>query len=417
MTTFWIFIAIIVLVSLGLIWLPHFRQQKLLKAEESGVRKQTNLELFNERLAILEKERQEELLDQDEFESLKKELEVSLLQDIKQGADDSLLAQAKPKGLLWPSLMSAVLLVVAGYSYQQLGAYQNIDSPQPENPHAGMSTEQIMMQRVQMMESAVQQEPENSQAWFSLGHAYISAGQYDQAVAAFDKVIELVGVHAELLGPKATALYYKAGQQMIPVVQSLIDQALKLDPQDPSTLLLVGMDAFFTADYNKAIGAWQTILDSDRADVDRAALINAIDSAKMRLQAEGGATMPNDEAHKGLKAATAKTVTLNVSIAPELAAKVSNTDMLFIFARATEGPKVPLAATKVSAKSLPVTVTLDDSTNMGGNVKLSDATDVEVIAVLSKHGSVKPQPGDLQGKVASIKVGASGELVLDTEVQ
>jgi cytochrome c-type biogenesis protein CcmH len=204
---------------------------------------------------------------------------------------------------------------------------------------------------------------------------------------------------------------------MIPVVQSLIDQALKLDPQDPSTLLLVGMDAFFTADYNKAIGAWQTILDSDRADVDRAALINAIDSAKMRLQAEGGATMPNDEAHKGLKAATAKTVTLNVSIAPELAAKVSNTDMLFIFARATEGPKVPLAATKVSAKSLPVTVTLDDSTNMGGNVKLSDATDVEVIAVLSKHGSVKPQPGDLQGKVASIKVGASGELVLDTEVQ
>ncbi len=72
MTTFWIFIAIVVLVSLGLIWLPHFRQQKLLKAEESGVRKQTNLELFNERLAILEKERQEELLDQDEFESLKK---------------------------------------------------------------------------------------------------------------------------------------------------------------------------------------------------------------------------------------------------------------------------------------------------------------------------------------------------------
>lgn len=72
MTTFWIFIAIVVLVSLGLIWLPHFRQQKLLKAEESGVRKQTNLELFNERLAILEKEHQEELLDQDEFESLKK---------------------------------------------------------------------------------------------------------------------------------------------------------------------------------------------------------------------------------------------------------------------------------------------------------------------------------------------------------
>jgi cytochrome c-type biogenesis protein CcmH len=54
---------------------------------------------------------------------------------------------------------------------------------------------------------------------------------------------------------------------------------------------------------------------------------------------------------------------------------------------------------------------------MGGNVKLSDTKAVEIIAVLSKHGNVKPQTGDLQGKIASVDVGGNGSLVLDTEVK
>ncbi|QYJ97868.1 c-type cytochrome biogenesis protein CcmI [Shewanella alkalitolerans] len=416
MTTLWIFIALFVLVSLVLIWFPHFRQQKMLQAEEAGVRKATNLELFNNRLATLEKELEDELLDQDEFNALKKELEISLLQDMKQGEDESLVGQIKPKSLLWPTLMSVVVLGVSGYFYANLGAYANLDKAVPDNPHAGMDAAQIMTQRIQMMESQLQAEPENSQLLFSLGHAYISANRYDDAVKAFDKAMELVGTHAELLGPKATAMYYKANQRITPAVQAIIDQSLALDPEDPSTLLLVGMDAFFSAQYKKAIDAWQIILDSDRSDVDRSAIINAIESAKMRMQAETG-EMPNDATHQQAKATTGKTVTIDVSIAPELLENVSGSDMLFIFARNTQGPKVPLAATKVSAKSLPVSITLDDSAGMGGDIKLSDAKQVEVIAVLSKHGSVKAQPGDLQGRLETMDVGSTAKLVIDTLVQ
>lgn len=134
MTTLWIFIALFVLVSLVLIWFPHFRQQKMLQAEEAGVRKATNLELFNNRLATLEKELEDELLDQDEFNALKKELEISLLQDMKQGEDESLVGQIKPKSLLWPTLMSVVVLGVSGYFYANLGAYANLDKAVPDNP-------------------------------------------------------------------------------------------------------------------------------------------------------------------------------------------------------------------------------------------------------------------------------------------
>lgn len=416
MTTFWIVIALVVLVSLSLIWVPHFRQQKLLQTEEAGVRKHTNLELFNERLAILEKELEESLLDQAEFDALKKELEISLLQDIQQGEDESLTSKVKPKGLLWPSLMSSVLFAVAGYMYVQLGEFENIDNQQVQQPqHAGMSAAEVMSQRVQMMEAQVQADPENSQGWFSLGHTYISANRYDDAVQAFDKVMELVGTHAELLGPKATALYYKAGQQMTPQVQAIIDQSLALDPEDASTLLLVGMNAFFTADYQLAINSWETILASDKGDVDRSAIISAIDSAKMRMQGSEGA-MPSDDTHRNLGSG-GKTVSIELSVSSELMAKVNKSDMIFVFARPTQGSRMPLAATKVSASSLPVTVTLDDSTGMGGDIKLSDAKNVEIIAVLSKHGSVKPKAGDLKGTLANVAVGSEVKLVLDTLVQ
>ncbi|GIU02629.1 c-type cytochrome biogenesis protein CcmI [Shewanella sp. KT0246] len=391
----------------------------MLAAEESGVRKQTNLELFNERSSVLEKELEDGLLDQTEFDALKKELEIGLLQDMKQDGDDSLDTKIQSKGILWPSVMTVCILGISGYFYQTLGAYQELSNPpQAEaSPHQGMSPEQIMAQRVQMMEQQVQADPENSQAWFSLGHAYISANQFDQAIASFDKVMELVGTAAELLGPKATAMYYKNGQQMNPQIQALVDQSLSLDAQDPSTLLLVGMDSFFTADYQAAINAWQTILDSGRSDIDRTAVMNAIESANMRIQAETG-EMPNDSNHNPMtQATTAKTVDVEIAISPELADKVSSTDMVFIFARSTQGPKVPLAATKISANSLPVTVTLDDSTSMGGDVKLSSAENVEIIAVLSKHGSVKAQAGDLKGVVASVAVGEEAKLTLDTVVQ
>ncbi|MGX9463172.1 c-type cytochrome biogenesis protein CcmI [Shewanella sp. A14] len=417
MTTFWIFIALVVLIGLIMIWVPHFRQQKLLQAEESGVRRQTNLELFAERIAILEKELNDDLLDQVEFEALKKELEINLLQDMKQKGDDSLDVEIKSKSPLWPAFMTLCLLAISGYFYQQLGAYNELaNPPQASNPHQGMDPAQIMSQRVQIMEAKVQAQPDDSQAWFSLGHAYISANQYDKAVASFDKVMELVGVQAELLGPKATALYYKANQQITPAIQALIDQSLALDPQDPSTLLLVGMDAFFTANYSKAIDSWQMILDSDRNDVDRTALMNAIESANMRL-GETPDSMPNDENHKSAMTNNAKTVGIEVSISPELADLVSDTDTIFIFARATQGPKVPLAATKISASSLPTTITLDDSTSMGGDVRLSSVQEVEIIAVLSKNGSVKPKSGDLKGMIKAVKVGDKATLTLDTLVQ
>ena len=97
-----------------------------------------------------------------------------------------------------------------------------------------------------------------------------------------------------------------------------------------------------------------------------------------------------------------------VDIATALKAKASPEDTLFVFARAVDGPRVPLAILRKQVKDLPLTFTLDDSMAMNPAMRLSTATQVIVGARISKSGNAIAQPGDLQGFTKAVAVGASG---------
>ncbi|WP_298773326.1 c-type cytochrome biogenesis protein CcmI [uncultured Shewanella sp.] len=406
MTTLWIFLALFILVSILLIWLPHFRQSTLLKTQTKTVRNQTNLTLFNQRIQVLEQELKDNLLDQHEFDSLKQELEIGLLQDIKQGEDEALLPHTQTKGLFWPSLMTLIVLGISGYLYSSIGAYQALEwANSVQHQKKGPLS---MMDRIEMMQAQAKVQPDNSQLWFSLGHAYMAINQYKNAIHAFDKAIALAGVHAELLGPKATAMYYDAQQQLTPEVQSLIKQSLTLNPTDPSTLLLVGMDAFLNGQYQAAIDAWQLILDTNQDNIDREAITNAINNAKAQLEENHPQVTSENAADTSL--------TINISVDKALQAHVNADDTLFIFARTLTAPKTPLVATKISANPLPEQVILSNNDRIGKRA-LTKGETLEIIAVLSKHNTLRPQPGDLKGQVINVQVSETVKLTLDTLIK
>ena len=105
-----------------------------------------------------------------------------------------------------------------------------------------------------------------------------------------------------------------------------------------------------------------------------------------------------------------------VSIAPSLAGKGSATDTLFVFARETNGPPMPVAIMRATKKDLPFTFRLDDSTSMMPSRKLSDVAMVVIVARLSKSGQAMPQSGDLEGMSQPVKPGTDGvTIVIDRE--
>jgi cytochrome c-type biogenesis protein CcmH len=101
-------------------------------------------------------------------------------------------------------------------------------------------------------------------------------------------------------------------------------------------------------------------------------------------------------------------VQVRITLAPALAAKAAPDDTLFIFARAPQGGRAPLAILRKQVRDLPLAVTLDDSLAMSPAMRLSSVTQVVVGARISKSGNAMPQPGDLQGLSAVVPVGTQG---------
>jgi cytochrome c-type biogenesis protein CcmH len=111
-------------------------------------------------------------------------------------------------------------------------------------------------------------------------------------------------------------------------------------------------------------------------------------------------------------------VTGTVKLSPKLAEKVSPGDTVFIFARAAEGPPMPLAVLRRQVRDLPVQFSLDDSMAMTPQLRLSGFSRVIVGARVSKSGSATPQAGDVQGFSPPVPNDASGvSVVLDAVVR
>jgi cytochrome c-type biogenesis protein CcmH len=91
-----------------------------------------------------------------------------------------------------------------------------------------------------------------------------------------------------------------------------------------------------------------------------------------------------------------------------LKAKVKPSDVVFIYATPANGERMPLAIFKTTVAQLPLAFTLDDSTAMTPERKLSAAGEVFVKVRVSKSGNAMPQSGDLTGTLGPVKVGSKG---------
>jgi hypothetical protein len=121
---------------------------------------------------------------------------------------------------------------------------------------------------------------------------------------------------------------------------------------------------------------------------------------------------------QGQRTATtaARSIQVSVKLSPALAAKAAPGDAVYIFARAAQGPKMPLAIVRKQVKDLPVTVTLDDSMAMVPEMNMSRFPVLVIGARVSKSGDAITKPGDLEGYTAPLKAGATGPvaIVIDT---
>ncbi len=197
---------------------------------------------------------------------------------------------------------------------------------------------------------------------------------------------------------------------------ALLLKALDSEPDNLKALWLAGHWKYQQGEYADAVQYWQRVEQQLPPDgTDAQVIAQQIRQAHARLSPDEQAGLPQPVPDV---AAAGKALTVNVMLDPQLAADAAGEDTVFIFARAVEGPRMPLAILRKQVRDLPVTVTLDDSTAMSPAMKLSNFDQVAVGARISKSGNAMPQSGDLQGMLSPVAPGSEQpiDLQIDSRV-
>lgn len=140
--------------------------------------------------------------------------------------------------------------------------------------------------KMRYLEDQLKASPNNADLWFEIGQGYLLNGEFNNANICFDYALRLSDEPtANQYAAKATTQYYAHSQIINEEIQTLLNKALELDEYNQAALTLIASDHFVTFRYQKAINAWQKILDSERVEVDRVTIINSINQAKQLMQA------------------------------------------------------------------------------------------------------------------------------------
>jgi cytochrome c-type biogenesis protein CcmH len=425
MTVFWSLAAVMVMIALLFILPALFRTGK---PGAAGIDRDTlNVEVIRSQIDELEADLQNGRLSEDQFAAARRDLEQGLLHDLAGSGSGS----GKTRSGQWAAiiLIAGIPLLAAGL-YDQLGSRQIIpllaqmqaNPPTPATSTTGgqNSVEEMVNKLAERMRS----QPDDLKGWVMLARSYVVLKRYDAAVDAYRNILRLGGDSPELLADYADALAMSAGGQFTPETGEVLTRALAKDPDNIKALWLAGHWKNQSGDYTAAIEYWQQAAALLPADGEDAAVIGQqITRAREQLGLPPLADMqPATTAAQAPvekpAAAAATAIQVSVSLDPQLAAQVKPDDTLFVFARAAQGPRMPLAIVRKQVRDLPLSVSLDDSLAMSPAMVLSKFSEVSVGARISRSGNAMPQSGDLEGSKSPVAVGKdlSVEIKIDSRV-
>lgn len=407
-TLFWILAALMALLAAALVLLPLLRPA----AAADAVAGDATLE---RKRSALKAAREAGVLEQEEYRR-----KLATL-------TGSTAAATAPAGKTLPLLLALLLPLGAFGLYYKLGEPRALDpvlrapdltagaplarpgeAPSTPAQPAADAPAPDMEQAVAGLAERMRSTPDDLRGWMLLGRAYKTMERFAPAREALANAYRLAPDDPEVLVEYAESLALASETRRIGGESLLlIERALGIQPENQRGLWLLGISAMQAGVPADAVAVWERLLPLVEDDA-RASLLGQIDDARaaagMAPRVAEPAAAPPPVATASPPAVAMDTdepgaqarLTVDVDIDPALRARMGASDVLFVYARAAEGPRMPLAIQRLPAGSLPVRVVLDDSTSMMPTLKLSLIPQVVVGARISKSGQATPQPGDFE---------------------
>ncbi|WP_342317266.1 tetratricopeptide repeat protein [Lysobacter sp. FW306-1B-D06B] len=309
---------------------------------------------------------------------------------------------------LWRTRRVAGVAVIVGLTLATALAYLAVGTPTALD-FAQRRAPETLADAIAQLEAELKRDPNQVEGWRLLGRAYVAEGNAAKAADALARAVKLVPDDPDLLAEAAEMRALAAPERRFDAQGvAMLRQAIELQPMHQRARWFLGIAQRQAAQPAEAAKTWEPLL----------AVVDAAAAAPLRAQidaarAEAGLSPLPPSATPAASAPAQGGLTVKVTIAPELAAKVPANASLFVIARQAGGPPMPVAVEKLPATDFPREVMLDDGDSPMPTMKLSQLDQVEVLARISASGNAMPQPGDLEAKAKPSGKSGAIELVID----
>lgn len=349
-------------------------------------------------------------------------------------------------GVLLPATVFIMYATIGAPQALRAGGPAMASGPGEVAPHPVMGaaggadpaiTDKQILAMVDTLAQKMQQNPADPKGWVLLARSQSALGRYPEAVAAYERAAQLLPTDAQLFADYADVTVMAQQGRFEGKPMALIQQSLKLDPNNAKGLALAGTAELRLGNREASLKHWaklKTLVVKDSDDYRQVESIMAeVQSGKVPISPAAPATpaAPSAPATRDAAAvavpaavkpvpavksalpvpaaAAGLSVAGQVVLAPEFAAKLKSTDTLFVFARAKEGSRMPLAILRIPAPKagdFPKIFELTDAMAMAPGVNLSSFPEVVIEARISRTGNAQLQAGDLSGVSDAVKPGA-----------
>lgn len=418
MTWFVITAVILTMLAIALLVFPLLKNQastKITSQPTVDPHTASNLILLQESQKSLDEDYQAKLITKEHYELQQQDLEKRTLVEVVQMQSSAAKVSEFPKK--WPFILVGVVPLMV------LSLYLLLGNPGAINPPSDPQNDQILSM-VKELEKKLKTDPTNATGWILLARSYTAMNRVSEAKDAYQKAIEFNPKNANVLADYADLIAFE-NKGINPEALKLINQALQLDSKNPKALALKGSAEFEAKQYAESIRYWKMAIDylSPNDQQFAQALQGSIAEAQSQLRPSAQTPAPPLNT-PSVSNSVANPTTSNspkvvgqVTLNAQFAKQVSPTDTVFIYARAINGPRMPVAIIRITAKDLPYNFTLSDAQAMSPEISISKFKEFSVSARVSKSGNALPEKGDLIGLVTPVPIGANQVQIVINDVQ
>ena len=301
--SFWVLAASLVVIALCYVLPPLLQRDE----DEGDERERANVSIYRDQFDELERDLRDGVLDKEQYEQGRLELQRRLLEDVAappssgEGAATTTAAgRSARQNRTTAILLGSAIPLAAIFLYFQIGTPQTLRPTQQAAPSAredaaeetsaqqagqpGAPTQQEIEGRVAKLAERLKENPNDTQGWLMLARSYRSFNRYREASEAYARAAALAGNDADVWADYAEALALANDSELQGQPLELVNRALQLNPDHQKALWLAGNAAFQAQNYQQAVTHWERLAKLLPAGTEGAQAVAArIEEARARI--------------------------------------------------------------------------------------------------------------------------------------